>query len=53
MKDDIWWGLTSNGRFSVKSDYVVAIEDMPNNHMGRWYIIWKLKFPNELKLYAG
>ena len=52
-KYDICWGLTSNGCFSVKSAYVVAIEDMPNNHMGRWSIIWKLKVPKESKLSAG
>jgi hypothetical protein len=49
--DKIIWGETSNGHFSVKSAYLLLMqEDIPPRY--DWKIIWKLPVPAKLKTFC-
>lgn len=53
-EDQISWGRSSTGQYSVRSAYYRIMEDLiDNNHLGKegdWMAIWKIKVPQKVKL---
>ena len=44
-KDRVCWGLSKDGRFSIKSTYNILQPPMDPTHNTTWNLIWKLKVP--------
>ena len=44
-KDGACWGLSKDGRFSIKSTYNILQPPMDPTHNTTWNLIWKLKVP--------
>ncbi|CAN1850210.1 Putative ribonuclease H protein At1g65750 [Linum perenne] len=48
-EDELAWGLEANGRFSVKSAYIILKEIAPENDGSIWRKVWDWEGPAKIK----
>ena len=50
--DGTCWGLSNDGKFSLKSAYNMLTTQMNTSVDSTWSLIWKLKVPPKIKMFV-
>ena len=50
-EDDFCWGLSNNGKFSMKIAYNASMHNQTSNLYGIWKIIRKLQLPQKIRTF--